>query len=147
MQFPALHTIPFLYRAALTNRVLYHPMFHITLDLSLAPLELETPQHLIQLFPSGGAILLTDSFILTQPRQAIRILKWFVYHIVPNKPLGSWKLALRPRFRNWLLGIIESLEPPKGNLFVELYAMFYKLLPLTLMDKDTDFEIQSRKPL
>ena len=116
-------------------------MFHITLDLNFAPPELETPQHLIKLFPSGGALLLTDSFIVTQPRQAVRMLHWFVYHIIQNKRPGSWKLALRPRFRDWLLRMIESLDPPKGNAFVELYTMFYKLLPLALMDEDTDFEL------
>ena len=96
---------------------------------------------MIKLFPSGGAILLTDSFLLTQTEQAVRILEWFVYYILPTKCPGSWKLSLRPRFREWLLNIITGLEPPKGDHFVKLYGMFSKLLPLDLMDEDTDFEI------
>lgn len=109
------------------------------IDLSAAPLE----QSLIRLFPHGAALLLTDSVILLHPQKALTILKWFQGTILREKASNTWKVAMRPRFRDWILNIIEDRTVEEGKIFVEIYAIIYKLLPMDLMDEDDDLQSPS----
>ena len=47
---------------------------------------------------------------------------------------------MRPRIREWILSIIEDRSKAEGYIFVEIYTVIYKLLPLDLMDESDDFE-------
>lgn len=50
---------------------------------------------------------------------------------------------MRPRFRDWILRIIEDRSFEEGRIYVEIYAAIYKLLPMDLMDEDDDFQSPS----
>ena len=50
---------------------------------------------------------------------------------------------MRPRFRDWILSIIEERSVEEGKIYVEIYAVIYKLLPMDLMDEDDDFQSPS----
>ena len=107
-------------------------------NINLRPIPPDTC--LTRLFPHGAALLLTDSLILNRPREVVRILTWFDTNILFNKPAGTWKLCLRPRFRSWILDIIQDRPPEDGRVYVETYALIYKIIPIELMDEDDDFE-------
>ena len=107
-------------------------------NINLRPIPPNT--FLTRLFPHGGALLLTDSLILNRPHEVVRILAWFDTNILFNKPAGTWKLCLRPRFRSWILDIIQHKLLEEGKVYVEIYALIYKILPMELMDEDDDFE-------
>ena len=47
---------------------------------------------------------------------------------------------MRPRFREWLLNLIQDRPREDGKRFAEVYAIVYKVLPLELMDEYDDFE-------
>jgi len=48
-----------------------------------------------RLFPHGGAILVTESVFLDDPKAARYILQWFEESLI-RKPAGTWKLVCRP---------------------------------------------------
>ena len=102
---------------------------------------------LTRLFPHGGSLLLTDSLILNRPREVVRILVWFDTNILFNKPTGTWKLCLRPRFRSWVLDIIQERPVEDGKVYVQIYALIYKILPIESMDEDDDFETPKEEAL
>ncbi|KAL9116512.1 MAG: hypothetical protein Q9187_006963, partial [Circinaria calcarea] len=125
-----LHQIPGL------TRIIRKPINIFNINLRPVP----PNPFLTRLFPHGGALLLTDSLILNRPREVVRILAWFDTNILFNKPAGTWKLCLRPRFRSWILNIIQHKLLEEGKVYVEIYALIYKILPMELMDEDDDFE-------
>ena len=88
--------------------------------------------HLIRLFPTGTAILLTDSLFLIRPIEAARILSWFRHFALPGKARGTWKVCTRPAIREWLLRVQESLRYPYGKDFVTCYREVAHLLPIEL---------------
>ena len=95
----------------------------------------EKHPHLVRLFPHGGVLLLTESLMLYRPRETLRILMWFRRVQVPGKAPGTWKLAVRPRVREWLLDIIEAYTDSgkdifgcSKQIFGDIYTEIYELL-------------------
>lgn len=79
--------------------------------ISLAPMiDTTKHRHLLRLFPHGGVILLTDSMFLLRPTEALRLLMWFRLDMMQRKNDLTWKIALRPRIRTWLLDILDLYE-------------------------------------
>ena len=61
------------------------------------------------------------------PYEALRILRWFRLEQLPNKPSGTWKVAVRPRIREWLLDIHDiccenTWHSPFGDFDLQVYA-------------------------
>ena len=95
----------------------------------------EKHPHLIRLFPHGGVLLLTESLILYRPREALRVLMWFRRVHVPGKTPGTWKIAVRPRIREWLLDIMDAYSNSGKDIFgcslqmfADIYTEIYWLL-------------------
>jgi len=91
--------------------------------------ETENHRHLVRLFPHGGVICFTSSLILYHPHEALRILRWFRLFHLPSKPSGIWKIAVRPRIREWLLDIqdlsCEELGQTPFGFSLQVYADIY----------------------
>ena len=88
-------------------------------------------EHLSQLFPSGGAVLLTEATMVQDPDRAIRIIRWFVRQ-VQAKEGGPWKLYLRPRVSVWLMNIAKSLtgsDEIKGAKYIDMLMDIGRLFP------------------
>ena len=95
----------------------------------------EKHPHLVRLFPHGGVLLLTESLILYRPRESLRMLMWFRLVHLPAKAPGTWKIAVRPRVREWLLDIIDAYSDSGKDifgcdirLFADIYTEIYRLL-------------------
>lgn len=95
----------------------------------------EKHAHLVRLFPHGGVLLLTESLVLYRPRETLRILMWFHRIHVPAKTPGTWKLAVRPRVREWLLDIMDAYSESGKDIFgcglqifADIYSEVYWLL-------------------
>ena len=95
----------------------------------------EKHPHLVRLFPHGGVLLLTESLILYRPREALRILMWFRLVHIPAKAPGTWKLAVRPRVREWLLDLMDAYSSSGKDIFncsmqtfADIYTEIYRLL-------------------
>lgn len=114
----------------------------------------ENHPHLVRLFPYGGVLLLTESLILYQPRESLRIIMWFRRVYLPTKASGTWKLAMRPRIREWLLDLIEAYADSGKDIFgcgeqifADIYTEIYWLLQNpdpgidSLMCHEWDYEI------
>ena len=114
----------------------------------------EKHPHLVRLFPHGGVLLLTESLILYCPHEALRIIMWFRRIHVPAKAPGTWKIAVRPHVREWLLDIIEAYSETGKDIFgcgvqifADIYTEIYWLLQSPdpgedrLMCHDWDYEI------
>lgn len=88
----------------------------------------EKHPHLVRLFPHGGVLLLTESLILYHSRESLRILMWFRrVHLRARAP-GTWKLAMRPRIREWLLDLVEAFSDSGKDIFgcgVQIFADIY----------------------
>lgn len=94
---------------------------------SLTPMENQSHPHLVRYLPHGGVILLTVSLIIYCPYEALRILRWFRLDYLPGKHSGTWKVAVRPRIREWLMDIHdlcheESWQSPFGDFNLQVYA-------------------------
>lgn len=113
----------------------------------------EKHPHLIRLFPHGGVILLTESLILYRPHEALRIIMWFRRILLPSKPRRTWKLAARPRLREWLLDLLDLYQDTQKDVFghgkqiiADIYTEILWLLenpnePLTYMIYACDPEL------
>ena len=122
---------------------------------SLSPMHLgEKHPHLIRLFPHGGVLLLTESLLLYRPYESFRLLMWFRRIHVPAKAPGTWKLAVRPRIREWLLDILDAYSSSGKDvfgygmqIFADIYTEIYWLLQnhnpgsSGLMCHEWDYEI------
>lgn len=121
-------------------------------------LEIEDHPHLVRLFPHGGVICLTSSLLLYHPHEALRMIRWFRLFHLPSKPSGIWKIAVRPRIREWLLDIQdlsckESGQTPFGfsmQVFADIYTEIWALLtrieePYGLMVQVWDSEVPLRE--
>ena len=93
--------------------------------------------HLIRYFPHGGVVLITISLILYRPFEALRILRWFRLEQLPGKFSGTWKVAVRPRIREWLLDLHDiccekTRKSPFGDFTLQVYADIYTEILLLL---------------
>ena len=100
------------------------------------------------LFPSGGAVLLTEATMVQDPDRSIAIIRWFIQHI-KIKPTGTWKLYMRPRVNVWLRDTAMSLASTNeekstkyfdmlldiGRLFVPGQAPLHMEMPPHLHDE------------
>ena len=97
--------------------------------------------HLIRWFPHGGVILLTVSLMMYHPDEALRILRWFRLVHLPSKHRDTWKIAVRPRIREWLLDIHdlcheETWQSPFG-FHLQIYADIMTEI-LFLLDRERE---------
>ncbi|KAK4691931.1 hypothetical protein P7C71_g5175, partial [Lecanoromycetidae sp. Uapishka_2] len=128
------------------------------LKTSLSPMtSAEKHPHLVRFFPHGGVILLTESLILCRPREALRIIMWFRRAHLPSKQSGTWKLAARPRFREWLLDLLDLYTDTQKDVFghgiqiiADIYTEILWLLedpnqPLSYQVEDFDTELPTRE--
>ncbi len=60
-----------------------------------------------RLFPHGGAVLLTESVFLDDPKAARQILQWFQESLI-RKPAGTWKLLCRPGIKDWMRELVDE---------------------------------------
>ncbi|PKY04727.1 hypothetical protein P168DRAFT_303897 [Aspergillus campestris IBT 28561] len=110
-------------------------------NLSLAtPLQyVRHRTHIQRIFPHGGVILMTEDFMLRQPRASLIILAWFNDYANKKFP-GSWKIMLRPDIINWLSELPEPREPSEHAIWI---AMCHHILQLsyTSSQRELDAEI------
>lgn len=53
---------------------------------------------LSRLFPQGGAVCLTPSFLFSEPKAACLFLHWFLKKRLPSSTMGTWKLVICHNF-------------------------------------------------
>ena len=99
----------------------------------------EKHPHLIRLFPHGGVLLLTESLVLYQPHETLRMLMWFRRVHVPSKAPGTWKIAVRPRVREWILDIMDAYSDSGKDIFgcsIQVFANIYTEIYWLLQNPD-----------
>lgn len=90
----------------------------------------EQHPHIVRLFPHGAVILLTESLILYQPIETLRLVMWFRLVQLKSKTPGTWKLAVRPEIRQWLSDILDlhgemeqsTFSDSKKDDFAKIYT-------------------------
>lgn len=109
-------------------------------SLSLRKYENESRRHLTRLFPHGAMLLITDSLLLLQPLEAVRILTWFRMRVLDAKPNGTWKIITRPHIRKFLTHCCRERKlDEEGKPFVQMYEQIaYMLDPEDLYDREED---------
>ena len=97
-------------------------------------------RHLVRLFPHGTMMLITDSLLLLQPLEALRVLTWFRLRVVDEKPNGTWKIITRPHIRRFLINCCRERKlDEEGKHFVQIYEQIsFMLDPDDLYDWDED---------
>ncbi|OAX82881.1 hypothetical protein ACJ72_02763 [Emergomyces africanus] len=98
-------------------------VFSISLAQPIKHLDYET--HLQRLFPHGGIILMTEDFMLKEPKTSLKVLRWFGSFIERKYP-GTWKIFLRPNVQVWLLDLCMSW--PDDTLW-QMYHTIDSLIP------------------
>ena len=85
-------------------------------------------------------LLITDSLLLLQPLEALRILTWFRIRVLDAKPNGTWKIITRPHIRRFLLHCCQERKlDEEGKRFVQIYEQIaYMLDPEDLYDCEED---------
>ena len=109
-------------------------------SLSLRKSEEMSHPHLTRLFPHGCMILITDSLLLLQPLEAVRILLWFRMRVIDIKPHGTWKIITRPNIRRFLTNCCRERKlDEEGKRLVQVYEQIaYMLDPDDLYDWEED---------
>ncbi|PLN78742.1 hypothetical protein BDW42DRAFT_174275 [Aspergillus taichungensis] len=97
--------------------------------------------HIQRIFPHGGVVLMTEDFMLRDPRASLIILAWFKDHAKKKFP-GSWKMMLRPDIINWLSSLPEPQDSSQHGIYI---AMCHLILELsyTSSRRELDAEILS----
>ena len=101
----------------------------------------ERHDHLVRLFPHGGVILITDSVMLYSPLEALRVLRWFRLQLKPDRVPGTWKIALRPQPRPWLLKILDLYDDTGYDIFEGVKQTFADIYT------EIDLLLENEKPL
>ncbi|OJD11626.1 hypothetical protein AJ78_07639 [Emergomyces pasteurianus Ep9510] len=96
-----------------------------SISLSEPIKNLDYKSHLQRLFPHGGIILMTEDFMLKEPKNALNVLQWFGDFIQRKYP-GTWKMFLRPNVQFWLLDLSTSW--PDDTLW-QMYHTINSLIP------------------
>ncbi|KAI9876031.1 MAG: hypothetical protein M1830_007486 [Pleopsidium flavum] len=89
-----------------------------------------------RLFPHGGAILLTESLFLEDPKAAKVIVKWFKEYS-DKKSAGTWKLVCRPNICEWLADLSEERHE-EGGIYYEIYSTLTPLLNNNITSNHSD---------
>jgi hypothetical protein len=71
---------------------------------------------MIRLFPHGGAVFLTPSFLTTQPERTCDLLKWFQRKLSTSTP-GTWRLVLPNESRQYLLDLAIEKASARERLY------------------------------
>ncbi|KAL9039233.1 MAG: hypothetical protein Q9214_004961 [Letrouitia sp. 1 TL-2023] len=100
-------------------------------SFSLEPMSpLDPDPHLIRLFPSGRAILLTDFMFLFRPLDTARILTWFrLWIVLPGRPPRTWKICTRTAIQEWLHRMWDNMERSLGENYLICNAEIMRLVP------------------
>ena len=103
--------------------------------LSLRKSERLSHSHLVPLFPHGCMLLITDSLLLLQPIEAVKILMWYRLRIMDERQ-KSWKIVMRPNIRRFLINCCRERKlDEEGRHFVQIYEQIaYMLDPEDLYD-------------
>jgi hypothetical protein len=70
----------------------------------------------IRLFPHGGAVFLTPSFLTTQPERTYDLLKWFHRRLSSSTP-GTWKLVVPNECPQYLLDLAVEKASERDKLY------------------------------
>ncbi|KKY14905.1 putative chromo domain protein [Phaeomoniella chlamydospora] len=82
-----------------------------------------------QLFPLGGAILLTEATMVEYPVQSLEIVVWFSEKI-RNKRKGTWTLFLPPSIFPWLQTKgTEANDPQLAAQYMQIYVYVRHMVP------------------
>lgn len=87
--------------------LLRKPVNLFNIDLVNAIKWQEHKIHLQRVFPHGCVILMTEDFILCEPKNALRVMRWFLDYL-PGKFPGTWKIFFRPNIVGWLAEIFDT---------------------------------------
>ena len=71
---------------------------------------------MIRLFPHGGAVFLTPSFLITQPERTYDLLIWFQRRLSKSTP-GTWKLVVPNECRQYLLDLAVEKASARDKLY------------------------------
>jgi hypothetical protein len=71
---------------------------------------------MMRLFPHGGAVFLTPSFLITQPERTCDLLKWFQRKL-SSSTLGTWRLVLPSGGCHYLLDLAIEMAARRENLY------------------------------
>ncbi len=71
---------------------------------------------MIRLFPHGGAVFLTPSFLITQPERTYDLLKWFQRKLSFSTQ-GTWRLVLPHQCRQYLLDLAVEKASAREKLY------------------------------
>jgi chromo domain-containing protein 1 len=80
---------------------------------------IENGPALLRLFPHGGAVFLTPSFLIEEPQRTFELLKWFQSKI-SKASYGSWKLVTCYDVRCYLLNLAIQKASERDNLLSSL---------------------------
>lgn len=82
-----------------------------TLDLSSSPpyrITYTSRFACERLFPHGGAVLVTESVFLDDPKAARNILQWFKEALI-KRAAGTWKLICRPGIKERMAELVDEV--------------------------------------
>jgi UBA-like domain/Mago binding len=71
---------------------------------------------MVRLFPHGGAVFLTPSFLITQPERTYELLIWFQRKLSKSTP-GTWKLVVPNECRQYLLDLAVEKASARDKLY------------------------------
>ena len=91
------------------SRLLRKPMNVFNISLSEPIKFIDYKAHMQRLFPHGGVILMTEDYMIHEPKMALRILQWFGQWLDTKFP-GTWKMFFRPNIQQWLLDLSVTWE-------------------------------------
>ena len=96
--------------------------------LGLRKSERLSHSHLVPLFPHGCMLLITDSLLLLQPLEAVKILMWYRLRIMDERQ-KSWKIVMRPNIRRFLINCCRERKlDEEGRHFVQIYEQIAFIL-------------------
>ena len=107
--------------------------------LGLRKSERLSHSHLVPLFPHGCMLLITDSLLLLQPLEAVKILMWYRLRNMDEKQ-KLWKIVTRPNIRRFLTNCCRERKlDEEGRHFVQIYEQIVFMLdPEDLYDWEED---------
>lgn len=84
------------------QELLHHQVNVFSLSLARPFKSVNKRHHIIRLFPNGCVILITEDFILHDPKSALMVIKWVSNMFWDNNAKRGPKLFFRPNIRLWL---------------------------------------------
>ncbi|KNG87052.1 hypothetical protein ANOM_004483 [Aspergillus nomiae NRRL 13137] len=81
-----------------------------------------------RMFQTGGVLLITADYILSDPRGTVVVLSWFEEYAKGRYP-GTWKLMLPPDVLNW---VQKQIEVTVNSRFLWL-GMYHLILQITAL--------------